>query len=132
MSQTANKYLRECKRELLFTKNYDKHLYKNMVSQVKDYISTHTSVTYEELCNEYGSPETMASHSLQLFEEKDIIKKTNIYSLHKKSIVIVITVLLVLLGLGITIYNDIQNIRIITEEITITEGNTIIEENTNK
>ncbi|MDD6466889.1 MAG: DUF6120 family protein [Erysipelotrichaceae bacterium] len=119
MKQAAKKYLNDCKHELVFTKSYDKNLYKNIVSQIEEYVSSHDGVTYEELCNKYGSPSDMAFHSLQSFEERDIIKKTNTYSLHKKFIIIVVLALFVFLGLGIKIYYDIQSMRIITEEITI-------------
>ena len=119
MNQGAKKYLSECKRELTFTKNYDKNLYKSMVSQVENYILNNEDVSYDQLCNTYGTPSIMASHSLQLFNEKDIIKKTNIYLLHRKSFVIFILIAALLFSLGIKIYHDIQSTKIITEEITI-------------
>lgn len=119
MNQAAKKYLNECKRELTFTKNYDKKLYESMVSQIENFILHNGEITYDELCDAYGLPSTIASQSLQLFKEKDIIKNTNVFSLQKKFIIIFVVITSLLFGLGIKIYQDIQGTKIITEEITI-------------
>ena len=122
MTQATKKYLKECKKELSFTKSYDKNLYRNIITKVESYVSDNKDSTYEELCSTYGTPRSMASHSLHAFEEKDIIRKTNIVSHFNKAFVVVMIFLMLLVGVGIKIYHDVQKIQIITEE-------TIIEQN---
>lgn len=120
MTKPVKKYISECRRTFPFISKNEKLFLKRLEENLNE-----SDYSYDQICNEFGSPKDVMISYIENCDNEYILKRTSIKSLHKRFLLVLFCILIMISALTLyynqLIYEEYQDSSIITEEITIEE-----------
>jgi hypothetical protein len=122
----TKKYLKNCRQLFPIYGKYEKQFLKRLQKQVDEYLHEFSDSTYENLCDEFGSPKDIVISYYDTVETNYLLKKTNLIKNIRIFLFGLLFIICLFLGYRTYIiyqaYLDSQDTVIIHEETIIQEN----------
>jgi len=121
-NKEINRYIKDIKKELLYTTRESRQFLKELKQNVTDYAEENQNADMAEVTEQFGKPEDIAATFFEQYGKEDIKKKVNIRR------VVVVTALVALVMVAVSLIVALIDAHIDTEnysKTTIEEGTTI-------
>ncbi len=124
MNKDMKKYLRELKILLPVHGEKEKIFLEDIKSSILEITDNQENITYEFLCNEFGRPQDIIINYFSEIDHEYLRKKLRIASVVRKTaIIFIVLVLLLIVYRAVIIYDSYLDAKdaVITQEVTVIE-----------